>query len=96
MYSEVLPGASTVLTTSVLMRSLDVKMQARAQESPGIRQSYNPYTERVVKVANHQCLFNYLDQCLVVVIIVVNKEKNVCASQLLLAYYCILLLFVRT
>ena len=67
MNSEVLPGASTVLTTSVLMRSLDVKMQARAQESPGIRQSYNPYTERVVKVANHQCLFNYLDQCLVVV-----------------------------
>ena len=56
-----------MLTTSAIMRMLDNEMQIRSQEIPGIRQSYNPYTERTVKVASHHCLLNYLDQCLVVV-----------------------------
>eukprot|EP00094_Tigriopus_californicus_P011985 TCALIF_11579-PA protein Name:"Similar to pps Putative phosphoenolpyruvate synthase (Bacillus subtilis (strain 168))" AED:0.06 eAED:0.06 QI:16/0.95/0.88/1/0.54/0.68/25/119/1347 len=71
---EVLPGALTVLTSSILTKVMDLVIQNSQSSSMGSKMSYSPYLMRFTLISHQQVFFNYLDGCLPTI---VEPKKNI-------------------
>jgi hypothetical protein len=64
VFSEVIPGASTPLTNSLMLHCLDLSIQKTMLHVPLNKQALCPYTRRMIPISHHHSFFNYLDCCL--------------------------------
>ena len=60
-FREVIPGATTPLTTSLLLTSLDRALSVSVQSVPGNPQQCYAHLRRYLPNTSHHVIFNYLD-----------------------------------